>query len=189
VSDIFDYYPEGHYLNWKPFFELEQPLRTGARALTKALFFNATHLHHFFEKCLYHTQLSWLKPEDRNIIRSQQLQSRSFISQLMLSAKSNSSKTFRQAFTQAHQYQPFLWFPILKKNWITYWKMSLTFLQRNVIYRIIHNKVPCKYNLNRVFNNQNGISEESKCPICQEAQETVDHFFFLCSKKNPFGRI
>jgi hypothetical protein len=66
--------------------------------------------------------------------------------------------------------------------------MSLTFVQRNVIHRIIHNKVPCKYNLNRVFNNQNGISEESRCPICQEAQDTVDHFFFLCSKKNPFGQ-
>jgi hypothetical protein len=63
---------------------------------SKALFFNATHLHHFFEKCLYHTQLSWLNPEDRNIIRSQQLQFKSFKSQLVLSAKSNSSKTFRQ---------------------------------------------------------------------------------------------
>jgi hypothetical protein len=102
VSDIFDYHPEGHYLNWKPFFELEQPLRIGARALTTALFVNATHLHHFFEKCLHHTQLSWLNPDDRNTIRSQQLQFKSFKSQLVLSAKSNSSKAFRQAFTQAH---------------------------------------------------------------------------------------
>ncbi|KAG1139520.1 hypothetical protein G6F37_008143 [Rhizopus arrhizus] len=62
-------------------------------------------------------------------------------------------------------------------NWLTFWSLSLTCIQRNVIYRLIHLKIPHKDCLYHLLSRP-GISPY--CSICVVSIDSIDHFFFSC---------
>jgi hypothetical protein len=188
VDDILCYKPVGHYVDWRPLHEIAKPLRYGAQQLTKALYEGRVKFHAFFLKCFIPTPLNYHNPQDLEVIL-QQHQFRTFKDNLMISPATlndtNCTSTYRQAWIEAHNFRPYLEMPIHKKSWIDFWKMSLTFVQRNVIYRIILNKIPCNYNLKQTIKARDS-SVNSSCLFCPNQIDTIKHFFFTCSKKRPF---
>jgi hypothetical protein len=82
-----------------------------------------------------------------------------------------STRTFRTACIKAHTSN------IARPNWSFFWSLSLTLVQRNVIYRFITRTIPAK-RLLHYFK----IAESPLCPICGTV-ENAAHLLFLCPSK------
>lgn len=81
------------------------------------------------------------------------------------------TRTFRKACTEAHTSN------IATHNWNFFWSLSLTLVNRNVIYRFITNTIPAR-RLLHYFK----IAESPLCPICDTVENAV-HMLFLCPSK------
>ncbi|KAG0735902.1 hypothetical protein G6F57_011577 [Rhizopus arrhizus] len=65
-------------------------------------------------------------------------------------------------------------------NWLAFWSLSPTCIERNFIYRLIHRKIPHKDCLYHLLSRP-GISPY--CSICVVSIDSIDHFFFSCPLK------
>ncbi|KAG0821536.1 hypothetical protein G6F18_012154 [Rhizopus arrhizus] len=59
-------------------------------------------------------------------------------------------------------------------KWTELWRFPLHPQSRNIWYRTLHNKLPCRSNL---------YMPSKICPICSGHEETPSHFLFECSQK------
>jgi hypothetical protein len=59
-------------------------------------------------------------------------------------------------------------------KWTELWRLPLHLQSRNIWYRTLHNKLPCRSNL---------YMPSKICPICSGHEETPSHFLFECSQK------
>ncbi|KAG0755158.1 hypothetical protein G6F16_013333 [Rhizopus arrhizus] len=59
-------------------------------------------------------------------------------------------------------------------KWTELWRFPLHPQCRNIWYRTLHNKLPCRSNL---------YMPSKICPICSGHEETPSHFLFECSQK------
>jgi hypothetical protein len=82
-----------------------------------------------------------------------------------------STRTFRKACTAAYTST------IAASNWSFFWSLSLTLVQRNVIYRFITKTIPAR-RLLHYFN----MTDTPSCPICG-TEENAAHLLFLCPDK------
>ncbi|EIE77754.1 hypothetical protein RO3G_02458 [Rhizopus delemar RA 99-880] len=59
-------------------------------------------------------------------------------------------------------------------KWLLLWRFPLRAQSRNIWYRLIHNKLPCRSNL---------YLPSKLCPVCKNLEETPSHFLFDCPQK------
>ncbi|KAI8636569.1 hypothetical protein BD408DRAFT_323060, partial [Parasitella parasitica] len=64
--------------------------------------------------------------------------------------------------------------------WSSFWCLSLTMIQRNVLYRFINNCIPHQSLLQRIFPT---VHTSSLCAVCSSVEDSVDHFLFTCPSK------
>ncbi|KAG1442275.1 hypothetical protein G6F56_011136 [Rhizopus delemar] len=77
--------------------------------------------------------------------------------------------------------------PLLKKqsisiSWKSFWSFSIVHSARNVWYRLLQAKIPCRAFLHHV--NLSSVPD-SACLLCGQL-EIIEHFIFLCPHKTPF---
>ncbi|CEP14773.1 hypothetical protein [Parasitella parasitica] len=65
-------------------------------------------------------------------------------------------------------------------HWQMFWSLSLTTIQRNVVYRCIVGCIPHRGFLHHIMPN---IFELFRCPICLLATDSASHLLFHCPSK------
>ncbi|KAG1468931.1 hypothetical protein G6F56_003553 [Rhizopus delemar] len=184
VEELHQYHPEGHYLSQKSIAEVTPSLRIVTRKLHKAIERQLIRIEDFFYECFFQTTLTLSSPVHLAHIRSNQLNFRSFKSQLDLGVPIDTEDlcTTTKQFRMAVQ-SNFAPSRIKSTLWQRFWKLALTFVQRNIIYRIIYNKTPHKQLLHRIHPSQH---PDSFCVICGTHTDSTDHFFFSCPQSITF---
>lgn len=184
VEELYQYHPEGHYLSQKSIAEVTPSLRIVTRKLHKAIERQLIRIEDFFYECFFQTTLTLSSPVHLAHIRSNQLNFRSFKSQLDLGVPIDTEDlcTTTKQFRMAVQ-SNFAPSRIKSTLWQRFWKLALTFVQRNIIYRIIYNKIPHKQLLHRIHPSQH---PDSFCVICGTHTDSTDHFFFSCPQSITF---
>ncbi|CEP15706.1 hypothetical protein [Parasitella parasitica] len=89
-----------------------------------------------------------------------------------------SSKTFREACQSSHT-PPSQLTAIDASHWFYFWSLSLTTLQRNVLYRYINASIPYQSLLHRIFPLHNLSPLRI---VCSDTVDSIDHF---CSTATP----
>ena len=67
--------------------------------------------------------------------------------------------------------------------WGRFWALSFTYVQRNVIYRLLHKKVNTRFQLHVI---DPVLHPATTCLCCLHHTETINHFFFTCPSKFSF---
>lgn len=90
-----------------------------------------------------------------------------------------SAKTFRLS-VQSSVLPPLALRNISAAHWKLFWSLSLTTVQRNVVYRLITGSIPHRrllhYIMPRVF-------DSPSCPVCLHTVDSAAHLFFFCPTK------
>ncbi|KAK4511136.1 regulator of (H+)-ATPase in vacuolar membrane [Mucor velutinosus] len=89
------------------------------------------------------------------------------------------SKSFRQACSSA-SVVPQRLAAIASPQWSFFWPLSLTMIQRNVVYRFINNCIPHQSLLNLRFPS---VYLSPLCFVCSSVEDSTDHFLFECPPK------
>ncbi|KAK4519545.1 uncharacterized protein ATC70_009781 [Mucor velutinosus] len=76
--------------------------------------------------------------------------------------------------------QPLVLQNISASHWKFFWSLSLTYIQRNVIYRLITGCIPFRSRLHYMMP---GVFESHNCPVCLSPNETASHLLFDCPSK------
>ncbi|KAG1460822.1 hypothetical protein G6F56_005860 [Rhizopus delemar] len=77
--------------------------------------------------------------------------------------------------------------PLLKTmstiiSWSSFWSFSMVHSARNVWYRVLHQKIPCRAFLHRI---DLSSVPDGACLLCGQP-ETSEHLIILCPRKTPF---
>ncbi|KAI8647193.1 hypothetical protein BD408DRAFT_335284, partial [Parasitella parasitica] len=62
-------------------------------------------------------------------------------------------------------------------HWKVFWSLSLTKVQRNVIYRLIAGSIPNRSFLHSIMP---AVFDSPRCPICLTVNDSTQHLFFHC---------
>ncbi|EPB86238.1 hypothetical protein HMPREF1544_06966 [Mucor circinelloides 1006PhL] len=145
-------------------------LRRARNKIMRQITTNKVYLQPFFENLIQpHHQ------EDSN--RTTEISFSSFTESLHFNNQSGlhlpvSTRTFRKVCTDAYTSH------ITSSNWKFFWPLSLTLVQRNVIYRFITKTIIPARRLLHYFQ----IADTPLCPICGNEENAV-HLLFLCPDK------
>ncbi|KAK4518737.1 uncharacterized protein ATC70_008959 [Mucor velutinosus] len=90
-----------------------------------------------------------------------------------------SAKTFRLSVLSSVE-QPLVLQNVSAANWKFFWSLSLTYIQRNVIYRFIAGCIPSRSRLHYMMP---AFFESHNCPVCLSPNETASHLLFDCPSK------
>ena len=90
-----------------------------------------------------------------------------------------SAKIFRRT-VQASCIAPATLRAISAAHWKYFWSLSLTAVQRNVIYRLITGHIPHLALLHRWMPN---FFDSPLCPVCLVTNDSADHLLFYCPVK------
>lgn len=90
-----------------------------------------------------------------------------------------STKTFRQVCVSA-TVAPIHLSSIAVIHWQWFWRLALTMVQRNVVYRYINHCIPHKSRLHRIFP---ALHPSDLCSICSSSSDSSEHFLFDCPAK------
>ncbi|OAC97549.1 hypothetical protein MUCCIDRAFT_168366 [Mucor lusitanicus CBS 277.49] len=70
---------------------------------------------------------------------------------------------------------------IAASSWNAFWALFLNYTQRNVLYRLVHRKIPTRSRRSQ-FNDD----IDPHCAICLTVVKSMTHFFFYCEVKQHF---
>lgn len=178
VADLFQFNSQLQLLHWK---HISDPTLTKWKQAPKQIFTGiasgALQLQPFF--------LPLCSPASTTLTSDTTVSFLPFAAQLQLprplqsSSSKVSSKSFRQACSSIYTAPPHL-SCITTDAWQFFWRLSLTMIQRNVIYRLINNCIPHQALLHRMFPD---VHLSPLCVICSLATDSVDHFLFFCPSK------
>ncbi|KAG1461795.1 hypothetical protein G6F56_005652 [Rhizopus delemar] len=70
---------------------------------------------------------------------------------------------------------------ILSLHWLSFWSLKLTAIQRNIVFRLIHHKIPHKALLHRFLPAK---VDTPHCSICLIHVDSLEHFLFDCQPKS-----
>jgi hypothetical protein len=90
-----------------------------------------------------------------------------------------SAKTFRLSVIASFE-QPLALQNVSAAHWKSFWSLSLTYIQRNVIYRFITGCIPHRSRLHYMMP---AVFESSLCPVCLSCNEDASHLLFDCPSK------
>ena len=88
-------------------------------------------------------------------------------------------KSFRNTLTSAAMSRIRSSLELSAAAWSRFWAMFLVFVQRNVPYRLLHQKVNARLQMS-IYNSE---LYQASCLFCFQDTETIPHFFFLCHVK------
>lgn len=184
VEMVFNYHPSTHFLTRKDPNDISPNLKIVTKKLFTAIDRNSALLEPFFQKCLVPSSLNLFTNSSRTHIQHNHLNFRSFKTHLQLDTsldpddESTSTKAFRLAIKQQHYSSTISAF-----YWKKFWRLSLLYVQRNVIYRLVYHKIPHMKLLHRL---QPSKFPTALCSICSQHADSTSHFFFTCPRKLPF---
>ncbi|CAO3616186.1 unnamed protein product [Mucor fragilis] len=178
VADVFQLHPTLRFLHWKdPADPSLIPWKRAPRQLIAGIENGHIRLQPFF--------LPLCAPAPASTIASSAMCFRPFADQLLVDmdlhnpAARCSSKAFREACQFLHT--PPLWFTdIDTSGWFFFWSLSLTTVQRNVLYRYINGSIPHQSSLHRLFPL---IHLSPMCIVCSDTVDSVEHLLFYCAPK------
>jgi len=98
--------------------------------------------------------------------------------QPMINAKA-SAKVFRLTVLSSVP-TPLALRHISAASWKFFWSLSLTYIQRNVIYRYILGCIPHRRLLHRILPT---VFESPLCPVCLSVEDSPSHLLFNCPSK------
>ncbi|KAG1540333.1 hypothetical protein G6F49_012159 [Rhizopus delemar] len=81
-----------------------------------------------------------------------------------------------------HYKLPFFDPQIAPRRWKVFWNEDIPFKARDVWYRLLHNKLPCRLTLRRTLPT---IFVDPACLLCSSAPESCTHFVYSCQHKHP----
>lgn len=81
-----------------------------------------------------------------------------------------------------HYKLPFFDPQIAPRQWKVFWNEDIPFKARDVWYRLLHNKLPCRLTLRRTLPT---IFVDPACLLCSSAPESCTHFVYSCQHKHP----
>ncbi|CAO3637673.1 unnamed protein product [Mucor fragilis] len=90
-----------------------------------------------------------------------------------------STKTFRMSVISS-AVPPLALRNISAASWKSFWSLSLTTVQRNVIYRYILGYIPHRRFLHFIMPQ---VSESPMCPVCLSTEDSPSHLLFHCPSK------
>ncbi|RCH78236.1 hypothetical protein CU098_006547, partial [Rhizopus stolonifer] len=77
-----------------------------------------------------------------------------------------------------------IWSFRLSPNWKRFWSLKIPLPARNVLYRMLHNKVNNRFHLHRLMPHTVPNNFCIHCPSnLITSIDTLDHFYFLCPTK------
>ena len=188
VGDIYELQGSGFYLTPIPGDRLPSHLKVVTRRFHLAVTRDHLHLQPFFRACLDRTSLSLYSQADRPHIQAS-LNFASFRRGLQIQPSDANfaypqgrTRNFRQMILTATERMLPRTQSIAASAWKAFWALFLNHTQRNVLYRLIHHKIPSQ--LKRSLYNNSAI--DPQCTICLTVVESTDHFFFYCEVKQHF---
>ena len=178
VADVFQLHPTLRFLHWKDPADLSLvPWKRAPRQLIAGIEHGHIRLQPFFLPLCY--------PAPASSTVSPDISFRPFADNLLVDMDLHnptarcSSKTFRAACQSSHMPPPYLT-AIDASHWFFFWSLSLTTLQRNVLYRYINASIPHQSLLHRLFPL---IHLSPLCIVCSDTVDSIDHFLFHCAPK------
>lgn len=189
VSDLFSYCPTGHFLLPKPPTDLGQAFKHIAVIFAKNIRRGRATFEPFFQHCLQPSAVNFFDPMDRATIQLS-LNFNAFLTNLgvyssdfEVEESKKQTKSFRQMLLRASQNVPILLASPSSAAWGRFWALSFTYVQRNVIYRLLHKKVNTRFQLHVI---DPVLHPATTCLCCLHHTETINHFFFTCPSKFSF---
>ncbi|KAG2200402.1 hypothetical protein INT46_009582 [Mucor plumbeus] len=175
VSDVFHYDPYLRLLHWK---DTSDPgLLVWKRApptIYKGLITGNFKLQHYFVPLC--RPASFI---DTNISFAPFVNCLSLDVSLTAAKSKVSAKLFRSAF-QSTQIAPESLRKVSATSWKYFWSLSLTVVQRNVIYRLINGCIPNRSFLHLVMPT---VFDSPLCPVCVLSRDSSSHLLFHCPSK------
>lgn len=71
------------------------------------------------------------------------------------------------------------------RKWQLFWSLDIPHSVRTVRFRILHGKISCRVILHRLAPTH---FDSPSCPLCNDGEDSVDHFRFSCPEKWPIWR-
>ncbi|KAG1142775.1 hypothetical protein G6F37_007348 [Rhizopus arrhizus] len=71
---------------------------------------------------------------------------------------------------------------ISRRQWYMFWKEDIPLKARDVWYRLLHNKLPCRSTLHSTLPS---FFVDPVCQICSTIAESSTHFVYSCHHKHP----
>lgn len=136
----------------------------------------------FLVRPFIHPQYAQLGPKPFSPDLSTVPDASSFLTAIQLlpnpPAPALNKKTFRQLCrsTSAGFSSP----TIPHSAWLSFWKFPLSHSTRNVWYRILHRKLPCRAFLHSIMPE---VFSFPSCITCGQSEETIEHFLYQCPLK------
>ena len=188
VADFYDYRPNGHFLAPK---QSRTEIPFSSNSVTRfrnAVLSGTCVLSPVFAQCIRPSSLCLYNPAHASAI----LKSSNFFAfrrRLLLSGDDpalcsprTSCKTFRAQITQRSTVLSVHQQTLSKAAWSRFWRLTLTTVQRNVLYRLLHRLIPTRRIL---FHILPAKYPSSACEFCGDVED-IYHLFFRCPPKFIF---
>ncbi|EPB81367.1 hypothetical protein HMPREF1544_11916 [Mucor circinelloides 1006PhL] len=180
VADVFQVHPTHHFLHWKsPSDPSLAVWQRAPRQLLQGIASGTYRLQPFFLPLCSPSAIPPPSPPSAPSCRP-------FVAcltvdnGLVLTSNGVSSKSFREACFTAHEVPSHLT-SIKSSAWNFFWSLTLTMVQRNVVYRFLHKCIPHQSLLHRMFP---AVHVSPLCAVCSTVDDSIDHFLFYCPSKS-----
>jgi exonuclease III len=179
VADVFVVHPTEQYLHWKRSFDPSLAVwQRTPRQLIQGISKGTFKIQPFFLPLCVPSVPSSPSPSSPSL--------RPFVTHLtttnnlaITSSTGYKSKSFRQACSSASVVPQHL-AAIASAQWSFFWSLSLTMIQRNVVYRLINKCIPHQSLLHLRFPT---VHLSPLCVVCSLVDDSIDHFLFECPLK------
>jgi hypothetical protein len=187
VGEIFELQGNGFFLTPIPGDRLPRHLKHVTHRFHFAVTRDHLLLQPFFRACLDRTSLSLYSQDDRPHIQAL-LNFASFRKGLHIQHNDENfahpkgrTRSFRQMVLAASARVLPRPSSIAASSWNAFWALFLNYTQRNVLYRLVHRKIPTRSRRSQ-FNDD----IDPHCAICLTVVKSMTHFFFYCEVKQHF---
>ncbi|KAG2195678.1 hypothetical protein INT46_002152 [Mucor plumbeus] len=188
VSDLFNYCSMGHFLLPKVPTELSIEFKYIGAIFHKHIRTGSANFEPFFRRCLQPSALNFFAPTDRATIQLS-LNFTAFLNNLSVHSPAmqvefskHQVKSFRRMLVNATMHRVRSSLAPSAAAWSRFWALSLTFVQRNVPLRLLHQKVNTRLQMS-IYNSE---LYQANCLFCLQDSVIIPHFFFFCPIKSSF---
>ena len=187
VGDIFELQGPGFFLTAIPGNRLPSDIRVVTHRFHFAVIRDRFIFQPFFRACLDPTPLNLFSQDDHPHIQAL-LNFASFRRGLHIQPTDPNftypqgrTRSFRQMVLKATERTLPSLPNIAASSWNAFWALFLNHTHRNVLYRLLQDKIPTRLSRSRY-----NYTFEPHCAICLTMVESTDHFFFYCEVKQHF---
>ena len=180
VADVFTYNIDRRFFHWKDSQDPTlRPWKHAPRKLFQGLQTGDMQLQPFFQSLCLPSESSGPPIDPLPAVSFTPFVQQLEVFQGISIVSKISTKTFRQACVSA-TVAPIHLSSIAVIHWQWFWRLALTMVQRNVVYRYINHCIPHKSRLHRIFP---ALHPSDLCSICSSSSDSSEHFLFDCPAK------